>query len=225
MDWHVSHPVSRPGEHCSHQCVISPTQSPSDGGRSVRHLPDDSSTNDEASLQSGVGCGGDTGVGAMQLDSNSGYVCTLDFPNMTRTQILVAYFLKALHQFREWSCPYGCGKISAILRSINSHLSSCIGPGHGADLYCRCASVADNADQLLCFNVNLKAVKQWSLGSSITSTQGHHSPGAQSARGGARQVSTRRESARGGSDARECAIALGGAGASSARSAGVYYHT
>jgi len=67
----------------SHLCMTSPIQSPFDGGRSAQHLADDSLTYDEASLQSGVGCGGDTGGGAMHLDSNSGYVCTLDFPNLT----------------------------------------------------------------------------------------------------------------------------------------------
>jgi len=226
MDWHVRREVSRAGEHCIHQCVISPTQSPLDGGRSVRHLADDSLSNDEASLQSGVGGGGDTDVGDMQLDSNSGYVCTLDFPNLTRYHIRDACGLKPGSQHGEWSCPYKCGKMSANLRSINSHLVSCIGPGHGADLYCQCVSVAVNADQLLRFNVNLKAVKQWSLGTSMTSTQGHHSPVAQSARvAGPYNVPTRREGGRGGSGAREGAIALGGAGASSARSTGVYYHT
>jgi len=72
--------------------------------------------------------------------------------------------------------------MSVNARSISAHLNACPGPGRGTDLYCQCVSVSDNADQLLRFNVNLKVVKQWSLGTSMTSTQGHQSPVAQSAR-------------------------------------------
>ena len=67
----------------------------------VRHLADDTLSNDEASVQSGVGGGGDTDVGAMHLDSNSGYVCTLDFPNLTRYQIRDACGLKPVLQHGE----------------------------------------------------------------------------------------------------------------------------
>ena len=103
---------------------------------------------------------------------------------------------------------------------------SCIGPGHGAGLCSQCVPIAVNADQLLRFNVNLKAVKQWSVGTSMTSTQGRHSPVAQSARGaGPYKVPTSRADGRGGSGVMEGAIALGGVGASSAWSTGVYYHT
>ena len=47
----------------------------------MRHLADDSLSNDEAPLQCGVGVGGDADVGVLHLDSDSGYVCTLDFPS------------------------------------------------------------------------------------------------------------------------------------------------
>ena len=225
MDWHVGRDWTRAGTRC-HQCVSSPTQSPLDGGRSVRHLADDSLSNDEAPLQCGVGVGGDADVGVLHLDSDSGYVCTLDFPNLTRTQICGACGLKPVLQHGEWSCPYKCGKTNVNLRSINSHLSACIGPEYCTDLYSQCVSGSDNAHQLLRSNANLKAVIQWSLSTSTTSLQGHHSPAAQSARVLEQgSVFMRREGGRDDSGPREGAIRWGGTGASSARSTGVYHHT
>ena len=206
--------------------MFSPTPRSLDGGRTAPHLAVDSSTIDGAQMQCGVGCGDETGGGAMELDSHLGYVCTLDFPNLTRTQICGACGLKPVLQHGEWSCPYKCGKTKVNLRSIDSHLSACIGPGYCADLYSQCVSGSDNAHQLLRFNANLKAVKQWSLSTSTTSLQGHHSPAAQSARVLEQgSVFMRREGGRDGSGPREGAIRWGGTGASSARSTGVYHHT